>query len=239
MRDSILCLLVCAAPLLGSGCGAPDSPIGASPHALTLGWSGYTWTVKNGAGLGPGPNNWSSSAGSVFVDGTDSLNLVVRKIGNKWSCAEVYLPTSLGYGTYEFLVKNRSDTIDKNLVEGLFLYADDTHELDIEWSRWGSANNPNNGDFAAQGAPGDFTYWHQDIPAGAWHKARIAWTPASVRYQIEINSTVTQDWTVTGANNFAPRAERVHINNWLFRGRAPSNGAASTMTLASFTFTPL
>ncbi len=216
---------------------APDEHVGQVSQALTtITWSGYTWNVKNGNGLGPGPNNWRDASDTVWIDGTGSLNLKVQKIAGVWYCAEVYLPSSLGYGTYEFFLKNRSDIINKNLVEGLFLYQDDTHELDIEWSKWGNGSNPNNGDFGVQ--PSDFRYWHQDIVAGNWHKERIIWSPTQVEFQVETNSVIVQDWVYTGPNNFVPGLEVTHINNWLFQGKPPSNNTSSTMTLVSFTYTP-
>lgn len=219
--------------------GSADS-VTSIPEALTktLQWSGYTWNIRSGYGMA-GPNNWGATSASVYVDNTNSLNLAVKKIGGKWYSSEVFLQKSLGYGTYEFFLKNRSDIIDSNLIEGLFLYQDDTHELDIEWSKWGVPNGANNGDFAAQGVNADNLNWQQSIAPGNWHKARIIWSPGSVRYQVETNSAIVKDWTITDVNAFIPGGETVHINNWQLLGRAPLNGLASIMTLVSFTFTPL
>ncbi len=209
--------------------------------AKTINWSGYTWTVKNGVGLGPGPNRWSDSNGSVWVDGSDSLNLKVRKISGNWNSAEVYLSESLGYGTYEFFAKSRVDIIDKNLVQAFFLYASDLEELDIEWSKWGDANNPYNGSFTVQPyyTSGNHYQFNQSIQQGDWHKHRIIWSASGVSYNVETDSQIVQSWTYTGSDNFEPGEERVHINNWQFQGMAPSNGQASTLTLASFTYTEL
>jgi hypothetical protein len=192
--------------------------------------------------MGPGPNNWSDSSGSVWIDGTGSLNLRVRKISGKWNCAEVWIPDALGRGTYEFFIKSRTDIIDRNLVNGFFLYHDDTRELDVEWSKWGNGSNPNNGNFGIQ--PSTFQYWSQSIPSGSWQKDRIIWTTDgitdTVEFQVEVNSVIVQQWvqTIPAANAPDPSLALAHINNWLFQGRAPANGQASTLTLASFTFTP-
>jgi len=242
-------LLVCVLASCGTDRAdrpsAPDSVGQVSQALTTVSWSGYTWNVKSGLGLGPGPNNWDASTSTVWVDATGSLNLLVHKVGTggnaKWYCGEVWLPSGLGRGTYEFLVKTRSDTIDRNLVNGFFLYQDDTHELDVEWSKWGNATNVNNGDFGIQ--PSTFKYWHQDIVSGNWHKERIIWTavdggPDQVRFQVETNSVVVQDWTQTLPTAVDPALALVHINNWMFQGKAPSNGASELLTLASFTFTP-
>jgi hypothetical protein len=212
-----------------------------SQALTTINWSGRTWNVKNGAGLGPGPNYWSDSTSSVWVDGTGSLNLKIRKSGGKWYCAEVWLPESLGYGTYDYFIKTQADDIDRWVVQGFFLYEDDSHEYDMEWSLWGNASNPYNGGFAVQPyyISGNQYQFNQDIVNTNWHKVRIIWEPAQVTFQVETDSVVVQEWVYTGANLFAPGAELNHINNWLFQGHAPANGAANTLTLVSFTYTPL
>ncbi len=103
--------------------------------AGTIDFSGYTWTVKSGYN-GPGPNNWDSSENSVFLDTQNQLHLKVINTNGAWTSSEVYLPSSLGYGNYEWDTDSRVDQIDPNLVLGLFMYQDDAHELDIEFSKW-------------------------------------------------------------------------------------------------------
>lgn len=238
-----LALLALASCSSGAPPGpGPENTDRVSQALTTISWSGYAWNVKSGAGLGPGPNNWDSSSSTVWIDSTGSLNLLVHKVAGKWYCAEVWLPTGLGHGTYEFFVKTRTDVIDKNLVNGFFLYQDDTHELDVEWSRWGNGSNPNNGDFGIQ--PSTFQYWHQDIASGNWQKDRIIWTtdplggPDKVEFQVETNSIVVQDWVQTLPAAIDPALALVHINNWMFQGHPPSNGSSEVLTLVSFTFTP-
>jgi len=103
-------------------------PASAAPRAVDF--SGYTWTVKSGYG-GPGGNNWGNGEESVFVDSAGKLHLKVKNIGGKWYSSEVFLNKSLGYGKYEFVTEGPVDKVDKNLVVGLFVYADDEHEIDI------------------------------------------------------------------------------------------------------------
>jgi hypothetical protein len=246
MRSIVLHLLALVVVLSAACAGprpqsAPERTASTSQALTTISWSGYTWDIKAGTGLGPGPNNWDDSTNSVWIDGTGSLNLKVRKSGSKWYCAEVWLPTALGHGTYEFFIKTRTDTIDKNLVNAFFLYQDDTHEMDVEWSKWGNGSNANNGDFAIQ--PSTFQYWHQDIASGDWQKDRIIWTTTDggadqVEFQVETNSVVVQDWTQSLPAAIDPSLALVHINNWMFQGHAPSNNQSETLTLVSFTFTP-
>ena len=67
----------------------------------TVNFAGRTWYVKNGDNMGPGPNAWRSE--NIGVDG-QGLRLTIAQRGGVWTCAEVWLSTSLGFGRYEFEV---------------------------------------------------------------------------------------------------------------------------------------
>jgi hypothetical protein len=53
---------------------------------------------------------------------------------------------SLGYGTYQFTVDSRLDTLDPNVALGLFTWSDDPaenhREVDIEFARFGQPTAP-------------------------------------------------------------------------------------------------
>src|SRR6185369_4131732 len=124
--------------------------------AAALAWKGYSWSVTNGgmAGVAAG------SADNVSVDANGYLHLKIQKNGDTWTAAEIFTTTRLGFGTYQWQIDGAIDTLDKNVVLGLFPYgpadgigADGTNEIDIEYSRWGQANGPN-GDFTVYPATG-------------------------------------------------------------------------------------
>lgn len=238
---AIFCLFSCALSCAPTPAPSPEPSTKSVSQALTtLSWSGYTWDVKKCTACGPGPNNFDDSSSTVWIDSTGSLNLLVHKVAGKWYSAEVTNETALGHGTYEWFIKTRTDTIDKNLVNAFFLYETDTQELDVEWSKWGNGSNANNGDFAIQPSP--IQNWHQDIASGNWQKDRIIWHAVdggadTVEFQVETNSVVVQDWTQTLTNSIDVASAFAHINNWMFQGKAPSNGASEVLTLVSFTFT--
>jgi hypothetical protein len=52
-----------------------------------------------------------------------------------WTCGEVFLDRSLGFGQYEFTVATDPDDIHPNLVASPFLYACQDNEFDIEYAR--------------------------------------------------------------------------------------------------------
>lgn len=91
-----------------------SAPRGAPAAGRVLEWSGYTWNVRSshGALSGPGPNYFSDSAAAVSVDSAGLLSLSLVPMGSAaagsprdgpgWSCAEVVLNATLGYGTYTF-----------------------------------------------------------------------------------------------------------------------------------------
>jgi hypothetical protein len=61
-------------PLIALVLSAGRSIFAAPLHQSTvITFSGYQWMVKEGTGLGPGPNNWS--ANNVWVDANGDLHL--------------------------------------------------------------------------------------------------------------------------------------------------------------------
>jgi hypothetical protein len=80
----------------------------------------------------PGPNHFSDSHGSVWVDEQGALHLKIRKINGVWHSAEVILAESLGYGKYVTWTTSRVDLIDRNAVFGIFTY---DHSVPNKWHR--------------------------------------------------------------------------------------------------------
>ena len=116
--------------------------LGIAGHP-TIQFSGYEWAVKGGVSLGPGPNHFSTSHDNVWVDGQGRLHLKITQRDGKWYCAEVYQMHPLGYGTFVFQFSSRVDLLNKNVIGSPFIYRDNSHELDVEFSRWGIQSGPN------------------------------------------------------------------------------------------------
>lgn len=203
----------------------------------TILFSGRTWIVKQGYD-GPGPNNWSDAPESVFVDIQGRLHLKIMRVNGVWYSSEVYLPNSLGYGTYRFDIDSSISTVDSNVVAAPFLYQDDTHEIDMEFSNWQSPGD-RMGQYVVQPftTAGNMTRFA--VPAGTSPSTHlIQWTPTQINFSSSEKSAVFKQWTYKGSNNFVPRHEAVHINHWLIDGVAPSNGQTQELIIKSFTFTP-
>ncbi len=202
----------------------------------TIDFLGYTWQVKSGV-EGPGPNNWDASADAVFVD-LEGLHLTVQEKGGKWYSSEVYLPQSLGYGTYEFELGGDVTTVDINLVGAVFLYEDDSHEIDVEFARWGS-KVPENGQFVVQPFQTKGNMKRFMLVKGVGVVQRIIWEPTRVVFELVQKGKIVQQWEYTGKNNFAPGKEKVHINFWQYKGMKPSDSVEQEFIVKKFTFTPL
>ena len=224
----------------------------ASSPAKTIRFSGYDWKVKSGTHEGPGPNNWSEN--NVWVDQDGYLHLKLTKQGDRLYCAEVLRQARLGFGRYQFWVVGRVDRLDPNVVLGLFNYPtpdvgpDGTHEIDIEFAKWGKPEAP----------MGNYTVWpvREGLRRaskrfsvelnGAYTTHRFTWNPTSVTFQSlhghrDDNSNEFENWLYQPQeppSYISQEAMPVEINLWLFHGQPPRNGRQVELVVRSFGFTP-
>ena len=198
----------------------------------TIEFAGRQWIVKSGCDRGPGPNCWSDSSESVWVeDGT--LHLKIRRIGDEWHSTEVYTRQCTQYGVHRFFVRGRIDNLDKNIVFAPFLYNDDRNEIDIEFARWGVENPTDNAQYVVQPAaiPGN----RESFPLalnGLNSTHSIEWNATMIRFkslhghhvQPPTDAHLIRDWEYSGGDS-PPETKglRVHINFWLHQGNPPSN----------------
>jgi hypothetical protein len=116
-------------------------------------FSGYDWSVRTIANDKGGLNNLFD-AENAWTDTTGALHMQIKKKSEKWSCAEIYLNRSLGYGTYSVTVRDTSH-IDPAAVFTMYTFEDSAgeqhyREMDIEVSRWGDAANKDNAQYVIQ-----------------------------------------------------------------------------------------
>ena len=179
-------------------------------------FSGYNWEVRNYDG-GPGPNKFSDTL--AWVDKKGYLHLKIAKIGGVYNCAEVYLDKPLGYGTYTFEVEKRM-FLDKRAVLGLFTYEDDENEIDIEFSRWGFCLAPN---FQFVVQPTIFGSYKKYYSFSKISRSSFQWMPHAVSFKSNVWPS-KPEWIFDTFDTYSPQSvgkERVHLNLWLFQGKAP------------------
>ena len=223
---------------------------GISLTAASLQFAGFEWRIRSGHG-GPGPNAWDER--NVWLDASGYLHLKISQRDGKWSCAEVTMQRRLGFGRYEFQVEGRIDRFDDNIVLGLFNYptadvgSDATHEIDIEFARWGRSGNP----------MGNYTVWPVEkalkptsktfdfalTRPGSTH--RFDWTSTRVLYRSTHGTRDDEQAEFAGwvfeptdpAKRIARQPMPVHLNLWLFRGQAPKDGKEVEVVIRNFRFT--
>ena len=203
------------APEVGAPCANPQ-PAGFAYHFYRhsfgtayfarppISFAGRQWVVRQAYNEGPGPNNWSASPQSVWVD-NDGLHLKLRydAVIGKWYSAEVYTEDYTQHGLHRFNITTPAgqplDGLDKNVVLGLFLSrnyndyskeADVPFEIDIEFAKWGTARTANV----------DYTVWHHfhepsldfdrrtvpdtmDLAGGSLTSYFIDWEPSMVYFR--------------------------------------------------------
>jgi len=226
----------------------------------------YQWRVKQSPlaplepHMGPGPNVWSSDNVQVRPDG-GGLQLSIVKRNGTWTCGEVTLNQSLGFGTYEFEVTGRPDLFDRNVVLGLFSYLgpDDTNEIDIELAKWGMEENDKRLNWVvypqALGTPKK-KETNKFALNGDASTHCYTWTPRGVLFQCfhgyqkvrpiapEYNGQ-PEDWErripeglITLMQGGMQVGMPVSMNLWLYQGCAPSNDEPVEITIRAFRFTP-
>ena len=201
-------------------------------HARTIWWAGRTWTVKSGD-AGPGPNHWSDSTDSVRVDDDGALHLAIRREGSRWLAAEVTSTACTGFGLHRFYVDAALDELDENVIFAPFLYADDDHEIDIEFARWGDRFSPDNAQYVVQPA-GPLTLRRFTTRLhDTWSTHSIDWQEGVVRFQSlrgHYDAPPDDGYVIAGARiagGVVPHEAddlHVHINLWLMGGEPPADG---------------
>lgn len=175
------------APTPGSGVALVKIVKGTGPPRLAptkpLKFSGYDWDVRTIASDRGGTNNLYDPD-NAWTDAGGALHLRIKKKTGRWSCAEMVLNRSLGYGTYILMVRDTS-ALEPAAVFSMNTFDDwggDQYyrEMDVEISRWGDRGNKSNAQYGVQPfyIPGNVFRFEE--PAGTlthvmqWESGRVA-----------------------------------------------------------------
>lgn len=212
-------------------------------------FSGYEWKVKASASkLGPGPNYFSDSEESVWVDNSGYLHLKIVKRNEKWECSEVICQESFGYGRYAFYLASRVDLLDKNVVLGLFTWdtnlEENNREIDIEFAKWGDQD-----EFNSQYVIQPYSHANNllrftiDLSSNVNSAHYFDWESDEINFKSILGSdiggqTIIKSYDYHGSDVPSHGNENPRINLWLMNGLAPSNEQEVEIIVKKFTFGP-
>lgn len=111
----------------------------ASPPSKIIGFSGYQWRLRDAPSSRGGAYN-KYSPKNIWVDTAGAMHMKIGREGDKWTCAEAALTSSLGYGTYKVTVRDAS-RVRGAAVFSMFTWdyarPDESNgEMDMEYNYW-------------------------------------------------------------------------------------------------------
>jgi hypothetical protein len=130
------------------GVGTPQlAPTGS------LKFSGYDWRVRTIESDKGGINNFYDPE-NAWTDASGALHMQIKKKSGSWSCAEIFLNRSLGYGTYSVTVRDTSH-LEPAALFSMFTFDDSDseqhfREMDVEVGGRRDAANKNNARYVIQ-----------------------------------------------------------------------------------------
>ncbi len=220
-------------------------------------FSGYRWRIKTSeVPVGPGENRFFAASEAVRVEENGTLHLRIIPRQGTWYCSEVVLTEALGYGTYIFHVLGRVDRLPPEAVLGLFLWDDEPsfhhREIDIEFSRWGKAENSWNLQYVVQPFErcgnrellsmrlvGDATtHTIRFTPKEAVFSSYHGFLEAEELVRGETDERHIHTWRYTESDLPPAGAAQVRINYWLYTESAEETGVYPEVMIRGFRFLP-
>ncbi|MGA2100012.1 MAG: hypothetical protein ABSG34_02860 [Candidatus Sulfotelmatobacter sp.] len=153
-------------------------------------FSGFQWRVRKVPSNRGGARN-PYDPNNVYVDQSGALHLQIVKRNNEWTCSEVNVTRSLGYGTYVFTVEDTSN-LDPAVSFTMFTWdhssSQGNHgEFDVNIGRWGDPQNESgDAEFAVQPAFLPLNMSRFKVPGGklqhtiVWEEGRVTMLTSQV-----------------------------------------------------------
>jgi hypothetical protein len=217
-----------------------DAPVASN----VIHFSGYDWKVRS-APVPTGGDLNSYAQSNVWTDEKGYLHLRMRILDGHWSCAEVNLTRSLGYGTYKFVVQD-SAHLDPSNVLGMFTLdeaadAETRSELDIELSRWGKPNFTN-GQYVVQPYYIPQNVSHFAVTAGPFTHI-LRWEPGLASFRTIRGSVDVRGLKSIAEHSFTsgiPTAgsETVHLNLYDFHPSTNGSQQPAEVVIEKFEYVP-
>jgi hypothetical protein len=217
---------------------------GAPVTAAAIHFSGYDWIARSTVSDHGGEYNEYSPA-NAWTDNKGYLHLRMADRDGKWTCAEVSLNRSLGYGTYTFIVQD-SAHLRPSAVLGMFTWDDVRstnfrNELDIELSRWGDPKGKN-AQFVVQPYFAAQNLARFNAPTGI-ATYMLRWEPGRASFKTIKGDSASGEAPVSEHvfTSGVPAAanETVHIDLYDLHHSESSSQQPAEAVIEKFEFTPL
>ncbi|HXZ81446.1 MAG TPA: hypothetical protein VEG30_16070 [Terriglobales bacterium] len=222
---------------------------GSSPSRethRTINFSGYEWTVRAAPSDRGGTNLYDPS--NVWTDANGLLHLRITGAPGNWTCAQVILNRSLGYGTYRMIVRDVSN-LDPAAVFAMYTLSDigaasadrNPREWDIEISRWGDPSGKNARYVVQPAYVGQNTVWFTAPPGTLTHQVR--WEPGKVTLTTARGNASAQSEPFVAQHVFAstapvPGDEKFRINLYDFQRGPRLLKEAAEVVIERFEYLP-
>lgn len=132
-----------------------------------------------------------------FVDTSGRLHLKIARLGDQWTCAEVVVARSLGYGTYRMTIENPKHM--EPAAEFSF-FTMDVHaptesyrEMDFHVTRWGDPLSKN-AEYVVQPYYLAANVHSFELPSGQ-ATAVLQWAPGSAHFQTSAAGAKVAEWS--------------------------------------------
>jgi hypothetical protein len=197
--------------------GRPIPGAPTPPPPTFISFSGYQWSVfawrHDRLGI-----EHPYSAKNISVDTKGFLHLRITGSPKNWTCSQLNLTRSLGYGTYEFTVEN-SSKIEPAAVLGMYTWAEQPEqnhrEMNINVTHWGDPANKG-AEFVVQ--PyflAKNVYRFNEPPGTATYSFR--WEPDGVTFQALPGQSQSRQRSPIASHSFnvgvpSPGHENVFMN---------------------------
>lgn len=216
---------------------------GPSESQHILNFSGYEWNVRTVSSNRGGRNNHFDPS-NAWVDDKGHLHLRIIKKNNDWTCAELRLSRSLGYGSYRFIVQDISK-LPPNIVLSMFTWddlgTDQNHrELGIEFTRWGDSSSKN-AQYVIQPFYIPANAARFVAPAGKLFNS-VRWEPGVATFQTYRGASPVPSALVF-QHDFTsgiplPGGETLHLNLYIFGDARGLTDNPTEVVLEKFEFLP-
>jgi uncharacterized protein (TIGR03437 family) len=217
------------------------------PNRRSIDFSGERFFVKRAVEpVGPGPNRFSDSEQSVFLDSQGYLHLKLLRINGEWHSAEVYTAKKVGFGTYT-LIFVVPPGMHPCQVFGAYTWAEaetNSRELDaVEVSRFCDPQAQGNSQVVVQpfDLPGNRKRF--DLPAGVAVTQVMKWDESGVAFQSFAGDSPSgvpiHEWTFLGAVTSPDSANLAfRLNLWWFDEAGPER-PGTEFVIRAFRYEPI